>query len=117
MDLTTAVSAHAEWKLKLRGAIQKHEQLDAASISSDTACKLGKWLHGEAKGKYGAMKSYASCVEKHAAFHREAGKIAAAINAGNYSDAEAMLAGGTPYSAASSTVGGAILGLKKEANL
>ncbi|MDC8773504.1 hypothetical protein [Roseateles albus] len=75
------------------------------------------WLHGEAKGKYGSMKSYAICVEKHAAFHVEAGKVAAAINAKNYAGAEAMLAGGTPYTAASSAVGGAILGLKKESNL
>jgi hypothetical protein len=117
MDLETAIQAHGEWKLKLRGAIQKKEQLDAASIAKDNVCPLGQWLHGEAKAKYAAAKTYASCVDKHATFHREAGKVAAAINVGKYDDASAMLAAGTSYAAASSAVATAIIDLRKEAKL
>ena len=117
MDLDKALQAHGEWKLKLRSAIAKKEQLDAKTIGADNCCPLGKWLHGEARTQYAKLKSYGTCVAKHADFHREAGRVAATINQGKYTEAEAMLAGGTPYAAASSAVGGAILGLKKEAVL
>lgn len=117
MDLDYAVKAHGEWKVKFRAAISAKQKLDAASISKDNACPLGQWLHGEAKAKYAGLKSYSRCLADHAAFHREAGKIAAAINSAQYAQAEAMLAGGTPYATASSNVGVAILQLRKEAQL
>lgn len=115
MDLDSAIGAHGEWKVKLRHAIARKEKVDVATIAADHQCALGKWLHGEARSKYGTLKSYTNCVHKHAEFHREAGKVAAAINAEQYSQAEAMLAGGTAYAAASSAIGGAVLGLRKEA--
>jgi len=117
MDLNQAGAAHAEWKVKLRMAIAKQEQLDAATIGTDNACALGKWLHGAAKAQYSGLRTFGDCVAKHAAFHREAGAVARCINARDYAKAETMLGGGTPYAAASSAVGSAILGLKKEAAL
>jgi len=117
MNLEGAIGKHAEWKMKLRGAISKKEQMDAATISRDNCCELGKWLHGEAKTKYSRLASHAECVQKHAAFHVEAGKIASAINAQKFTEAEAMLGAGTAYAKASSDVGVAIMHLKKEANL
>ncbi|MBL8324834.1 MAG: CZB domain-containing protein [Rubrivivax sp.] len=114
MNLDDAIKAHGEWKLKLRRAIQDRQQLDAASISRDNVCPFGQWLHGAAKTQYGRLRTYSACVEKHAAFHREAGRVAQTINAGEYAVAEKMLDGGTPYAAASSAIGGAILGLRKE---
>lgn len=113
MDLNTAAQAHADWKVKLRLAITKQEKLDAAAISADNCCTLGKWLHGEAKSRYADLPAYRECVTRHAAFHREAGAVARAINAGDYSRAQAMLDGGTSYAAASAAVGTAILSLKK----
>ncbi|WP_088278467.1 CZB domain-containing protein [Ideonella sp. A 288] len=117
MDLSQATQAHSEWKVKLRMAITKKESLDANTISADNCCNLGKWLHGEAKGKYASLRSYSECVQRHAAFHREAGAVARVINSGDFAKATQMLDGGTAYSAASSSVGAAILGLKKEAAL
>ncbi|RQO57316.1 chemotaxis protein [Paucibacter sp. KBW04] len=117
MDLDNAIKVHGEWKLKLRTAISAKEQLDAPSIAADNVCPFGKWLHGPARNQYGHLKSYATCLERHKLFHLEAGKVATAINAGKYQEATAMLDGGTPYASASSAVGGAILGLRKEANL
>ena len=117
MDLSEAIQKHAEWKLKFRSAISGHETLDAANIAKDNCCDLGKWLYGEGKIKYGKLASHAYCVTKHAAFHVEAGKVAAAINAKKYDVAEAMLGGGTPYAAISSDVAVAISRLKKEAGV
>lgn len=115
MDLDHASQAHVEWKVKLRLAITKKEQLDARTIGADNCCALGQWLHGDAKTRYGQLAAYKDCVTKHAAFHREAGAVAQAINQQQYAKAESMLGAGTPYALATSAVGSAILGLKKEA--
>lgn len=117
MDLNQAITKHAEWKVKFRSAISNQETLDAETISKDDCCELGKWLHGESKAKYGKFASYSDCVSKHATFHVEAGKVAKAINAKKYAEAESMLGAGTPYSTISGAVGGAIMHLKKEAGL
>jgi methyl-accepting chemotaxis protein len=117
MDLSQAIQKHAEWKLKFRGAISGQESLDAITIAKDNCCELGKWLHGEGKIKYSKLASHGECVTKHAAFHLEAGKVAAAINSKKYAEAEAMLGGGTPYAAISSDVAVAISRLKKEAGV
>jgi methyl-accepting chemotaxis protein len=117
MDLDSAIGKHAEWKLKLRSAIAKKETMDAATISKDNCCDLGKWLHGEAKAKYGQIPSHSECIRKHAAFHIEAGKVANAINSQKFTEAEAMLGSGTPFAISSSAVGVAILSLKKEARM
>jgi Chemoreceptor zinc-binding domain len=117
VDLEKAIQAHGEWKVKLRSAIQKKTQLDAQVVAKDNACPLGQWLHGEAKRHFSALGSYRICVEKHAAFHREAGRIAAVINDGKYSEAESLLGNGTPYAAASTVLASAIVALRKESQL
>jgi hypothetical protein len=117
MDLNQAIDRHAEWKVKFRTAIAGHETMDAETISKDNCCQLGKWLHGDAKSKYGKLASHAECVKKHAAFHTEAGKVAQAINAKNYAKAEAMIGADTPYSLTSREVALAIGKLKKESGL
>ncbi|MDP1978298.1 CZB domain-containing protein [Undibacterium sp.] len=117
MDLENAVAKHSEWKTKFRVAITKKETMDAATIGKDNCCDLGKWLHGEAKAAHSKLASYTDCVAKHATFHNEAGKVATAINAKKYEEAEKMIGAGTPYSSASSGVGVAIMKLKKEAGI
>lgn len=114
IDLDKALEKHSEWKVKLRTAISKREEMDAATISRDDCCDFGKWLHQDVKHHLDHESSYADCVSKHAAFHIEAGKIANMINAKKYSEAEAMLGGGSAFAAASSAVGVAIMRLKKD---
>lgn len=117
MDLNNAIGKHAEWKMKFRNAISKQEQMDATTLAKDNCCDLGKWLYGEAKASFGHLASHAECIKKHATFHVEAAKVASAINAKKYPEAEAMLGGGTSYAQASSAVGVAVIQLKKEAKL
>ncbi len=117
MDLDKAASVHLEWKLKLRGAINKQETMDVATISKDNCCDLGKWLHGEGKTQFGRLATHTECLQKHATFHVEAGKVASVINAKKFPEAEAMLGSGTAFAQASSGVGVAIIKLKKEANI
>ena len=117
MDLSHAIEKHAEWKVRFRTAMLKHESMDAETIGKDNCCELGKWLHAQGRAMFSWLGAYPECVSAHAAFHREAGKVAEAINAKRFSDAEALLEGNTPYANASTAVGVAIMRLKKAASL
>lgn len=117
MDLDNAIAKHAEWKLKFRSAISKQETMDAETIAKDNCCDLGKWLHGDGKTSFGKLASHANCLSTHTVFHVEAGKIAKAINAKKFQEADAMINAGGAFATASSAVGVAIIRLKKEASL
>jgi len=114
VDLNLAIQKHAEWKYKFRAAMTAPDPMDVATISKDDCCEIGKWLHGEAKTLHGRLASHAKCLAAHAAFHAEAGKIAALINAKKHDEAEKMLGAGTSYAEASRKVGIAIIELKNE---
>jgi methyl-accepting chemotaxis protein len=101
MDFENAISAHVEWKTKLRGAIAAKSELDSFTAARDDVCPLGKWLHGDARTKYAHLAEFSGCVQSHAAFHREAGRVATLINARRYDEATAALDGGAPYAKAS----------------
>jgi hypothetical protein len=113
MNLDEAIQKHAEWKVKFRSAILKKEQMDVATISKDNCCQLGQWLYGDGKARYGTKPEFTALLERHKAFHSEAGKVARLINAGQYDQAEKELANGTPYSQTSSAVGTSIIQLKR----
>lgn len=117
MNLDNAVETHAQWKTKLRSAIFKRERLDIATLSRDDCCELGEWLHGPGKSRYGKLVSHADCVQKHLVFHHEVSKVAMAVNANRYSEAEGMLGAGTSYTKASSDLSVSFLRLRKEAGI
>lgn len=114
MNLDTAIAEHLLWKHKFCVAIARHEELDVAIISQDDCCELGKFLHGEAKARYGHLGSYMNCVSKHQIFHVEAGRIAAAINSKDYASAAVMMNATASFGLASSRVVTAITRLKEE---
>lgn len=114
MDLDNAIRKHSDWKIKFRSAISKQESMDAAMIAKDNCCDLGKWLHGEAKREFADVENFAECVAMHAAFHVEAGKVAATINAKKYATAATMIDPKSPYARASAAVVRAIVKLKTE---
>jgi len=116
IDLDKALEKHSEWKVKLRTAISKREEMDAATISRDDCCDFGKWLHQDVKSHLAHEPSYADCVARHAAFHIEAGRIANMINAKKFREAETLLGNGSAFVAASTAVGVAIMRLKKDFN-
>lgn len=116
MNAEKAINAHRKWKERFYIAMQKHEQLNVAEILADDSCEFGKWLHGEAKGQFGHLASYKTCVELHAAFHQEAGKIAQDINAGNFQDANRkIITLNAPYAQASGALSVGVIAMFKEA--
>ena len=117
MDLNNAVQKHAEWKVKLRSAISKHEQMDVTTLARDDCCELGQWLHGDAKTRFGKLGAHLDCVHKHQVFHHEVAKVAIAVNAGRYTLAEDMLSAATPFAKASVALSVAFLQLRKTADV
>ena len=88
-----------------------------STLEKNNGCELGAWLAGEAKAKYGRLRAYEMCFTQHAAFHKEAARVALAINEGRHAEALAMLEPGTPFYAISSDVCVAIMRLRNEAAL
>jgi|GEM_PF-449136 len=117
IDLDSAIQVYSEWKTKLRRAIHHQELLDSATIGRDDCCKLGKWLHGKARRNYPNLANYRDCVNKHAAFHVEAGKVAEAINNKHYAAAETLLGHDSDFASLSREVSMAITKLKMESVL
>jgi Chemoreceptor zinc-binding domain len=114
MDFENAIAAHVEWKTKLRAAITAQSELDALTAAKDDVCPLGKWLHGDARTKYAHLAEYAGCLQSHAAFHREAGRVATLINGKRYTEATSALDAGSPYAKASMDATIAISKLRKQ---
>ncbi len=116
IDLDAAIQKHAQWKFKLHAAINKQENLVVNDVTRDDCCMLGEWLYGDAKLKYASLHSYDECLQKHRAFHTEAGKVAQCINDKKYREAEAMMGNNTSYAKASKAVATTIVALRKEIN-
>jgi methyl-accepting chemotaxis protein len=112
-DFDSAIEAHRQWKVKLRSAIDKKEQLDAATISRDDCCTLGRWVHGPGQQQWGHRPNFVDLVDKHAHFHQAAGEVARKINAGAYLEAERLIGSGSTFADLSSEVAMVLTQAKK----
>ena len=79
-------------------------------IAHDDRCELGQWLHGDAKRRYASVAAYSQCVEAHARFHREAGRVVDFINKGDFATAEKELDVASRFGEAST---GAVVAINK----
>ncbi|HEY0846584.1 MAG TPA: hypothetical protein VGE12_14530 [Noviherbaspirillum sp.] len=117
MNVDDALVKEGELRTKMLAAIDGKYQLDAKALAKVDACTLGNWLHGEAERKYPFVKSYQPAADAHGAFHAELEKVARQINLGEYDEAKAMLASGTPCAKAFVAMVNAVRQLKKDAKL
>lgn len=117
MNLDEALVKEGELRPKLLAAIAGKYSLDPKSIAKIDVCALGNWLHGEAERRFPLVKSYRPCVDAHTAFHAELEKVVRQINLGEYEQAEAMLANGTPCAKAFVGMVAALRELRKDAKL
>lgn len=115
LDFTAVAKAHADWKVKLRQAIENKEQVDVETLAMDNVCMLGKWLYDEGtQQQLAGIEAYRECVHNHAHFHLEAAKVAREINRGNYDRASELLTLGHPYAQASADVAMSLHELRRE---
>ena len=112
-DFDAAIEAHRAWKVKLRSAISRKEQLDAATIARDDCCPLGKWIHGNGGHRYGSKPRFTELLERHRDFHSAAGDVARTINQGQYDQADRMLGSGSAFSSRSNEVSTVLTNIKR----
>lgn len=79
--LNNAILAHTAWKGRLRKAITDKAKLDAAVISTDNNCDLGKWIYGDGQ-TLKSRKEFEDLRQLHKRFHACAGGVATDINSG-----------------------------------
>ena len=92
LDIHAAISTHLELSTRLRALIdgQSREALKAATVSSDSQCALGKWIHGRAALRYAALSEFGSLRDAHAQFHSCAGNALEVHQQGNQAAARAL---------------------------
>ena len=112
IDFDAVMAAHAQWKTKFRVAISKKEKMDASTIGRDDCCTLGQWLYGSGRTRMGTKPEFVNLLQKHKSFHTAAGQVAATINAKNFTRAQGMIDGNSPFALASLAVSMAIRALK-----
>ena len=93
LNMREALDAHMAWTNRLEGKItgENKEELDVVAVASDCECKLGRWIHGEAKRQFGQEPDLEELRRVHADFHLKAGEILNNVTNGQEKDALANL--------------------------
>ncbi len=94
-NIRTAISAHSQWKLRLKQAIATGNITDDPQVVAlDTRCDFGKWMHGTTlTPEIKASKPYIVIKRLHAEFHACAGQILVLAENGKTNEAEKMMQG------------------------
>ena len=114
VSLDDAVARHQQWKTTLRNAAMRGEKLDADKLTHDNCCPLGGWLHGDGRRQWGTHPAFTELLNRHAVFHREAGRVAQVVNAGRKDEALRLLDDGTAFADATQATVLAIRKLQTE---
>lgn len=115
MDFDEAISAHSDWKRKLRLYLSKEDHsLTVADVAADDRCKLGEWIAGEGR-KYSAWPEFATLSTQHTRFHKAAAEIVEKADCGQDVSGDLVPASNSEFSKASTSVVRAIIEMKKRA--
>lgn len=114
MNFDDAVSAHVNWKMRLRSFIDgiSTEKLDPTVIEKDNQCALGKWIYGEGAGMCKTASEFETLKSEHARFHKCAASIVRKVTSGDKGGATTAL-DGNEYGQLSNKVVSLIMTLKK----
>lgn len=115
LNFQDAVAAHQKWKARLQASIEgtSSEKLDPAVVGRDDQCVLGKWIHGQGAATFGSRRVFVDLKIEHAEFHRIAGEVLTAAQAGRSEEAANLLA--SAFAQASVRVQGLLANLFIEA--
>ena len=96
LNFKTAIDAHLKWKVRLESYINgtSSEQLNVGVVSRDDQCPLGKWIYDKGGEKYGFSETFFDMKAHHANFHRCAGGVLSAAQAGDTAAALKLLHSG-----------------------
>ena len=112
MDFDQAISAHSNWKAKLRAYLTKPDRsLSPSEIAQDNKCELGKWIHGEG-AHHANLPEFQTLRDEHAHFHKTAAEVVRKADSGQNMTEETALGSKSEFATASSRVVSAIMGIK-----
>lgn len=96
LNFKTAVDAHMKWKVRLESYINgsSTEELKVDVVCRDDLCPLGKWIYDKGGEKFGFSETFFDMKAHHAHFHRCAGDVLAAAQAGHKEAATRLLNSG-----------------------
>ncbi|MFZ3016832.1 MAG: methyl-accepting chemotaxis protein [Gallionella sp.] len=92
LDLSTAKSAHLNWKARLRAFLDGRASLTEAEAVSHRQCAFGKWYYGEGMKNYGHIQELRDVEAPHEELHRTIKEIVKAMAAGDKAQAEKLYA-------------------------
>jgi Chemoreceptor zinc-binding domain len=114
MNFDEAISAHAQWKQKLKSYTAKPDgSLKAADVQTDNKCPLGQWIYGEGH-KYNALPEFRTLKDEHMKFHKAAADIINRADAKEDVSKELAVGQKTAFLEASSSVVRAIVAMKQK---
>ena len=113
-QITIAIGSHRQWKLHLSSAIQsgKHDATPD-QVRVDNRCEFGRWLHG-LPSAIKATTEWHDVQHAHAAFHVEAAGVLDLALQGRQQEADAQMAFGGPFAAASAQLTQAMMRWKSK---
>ena len=115
MDFQQAIQAHVDWKIKLASYLARPDHsLNAATVSQESGCELGRWLKGEGR-KYAASPEFVKLVADHARFHMAASEVIRKADSGQRVAEEVALGARSEYASASNAVVAALMKMKLKA--
>lgn len=93
LNFKSAVDAHMRWKIRLETYINgtSGEDLKVEVVGRDDQCPLGKWIYSQGGGRFGYSETFFDMKAHHAHFHRCAGEVLAAAQAGEKDKAMRLL--------------------------
>jgi hypothetical protein len=93
LNFKSAVDAHMKWKIRLDAYINgtSKEDLKVDVVCRDDECPLGKWIYSRGGGEFGYSETFYDMKAHHANFHRCAGDVLAAAQAGETQQALRLL--------------------------
>jgi hypothetical protein len=96
LNFKTAIDAHMKWKIRLESYISgtSNEDLKVDVVCRDDQCPLGKWIYDKGGEKFGYSETFYEMKTHHAHFHRCAGIVLSAAQAGDTGTAIKLLNGG-----------------------
>lgn len=101
-EIGKAISAHGQWKRKLKLAIDTGEcESTPERVKQDCNCAFGQWLHNRIDPNAKASPFYRDALNTHAEFHREAGSILELALNGEKDAANERMALGSTFSSVS----------------
>ncbi|MDD4911263.1 MAG: methyl-accepting chemotaxis protein [Sideroxydans sp.] len=90
LDLSSAKSAHLNWKVRLRSFLDGRGTLTEAEAVSHQQCVFGKWYYGEGLKNFGHIQALRDVEEPHAELHRTIKEIVKAMQSGDKATAEKL---------------------------